>query len=128
GGVRGEGPVPVLDRVLDERPRPVDAGVADEPVEPAEVLNGLGHGPAGPVRCAHVSANGERVRAELTELLDQGVERRDVDGRYPGDAPGGSRVACKPHTRGVADAARRSRHEDTHGISLSSEGRAAPTV
>ena len=131
--VHREEPVPVLDRVLDERPEPVDAGVADEPVETAEALDRLVHDAPRRVRRAHVAVEGERIGAELPELGHEPVQlgrRSDVHRRHAGGLPGRLRVPGEPDARRAADPARRSRHEHTHEGSslLTRRARAAPAA
>ena len=132
-GVHREEPVPVLDRVLDERPDPVDAGVADEPVETAEALDGLVHDASRRVRRAHVAVDGEGIGAQLPELGHEPVQlgrRSEVHRRDAGGLPGRLRVPGEPDTGGAADPTRRSRHEHTHEGSslLTRRARAAPAA
>ena len=117
--VHREHPVPVPDRVLHERTRPVDTRVADHAVEPAEARDRLVHHPRRRVRGAHVARERQGDRPEIAQLSRQRVERGrepEVHRRDLRLAPGRLRVARQAQAGGPADPARRSRHEGAHGL------------
>jgi hypothetical protein len=116
-GVHREHPVPVLHRVLEERAGPVDAGVADDGVEPAEASGRLLDDARGRLRAPHVAVERQHRRAEAPQLLAQGVEpgcRAHVDRRDGRGSPLRARITREPETGGPSDAARRSRDQDAH--------------
>ena len=107
-GVDGEEAVPVLDAVADERPWPVDAGVADQPVQPAEPIGRLPDDAGRIVGGAHVAVERQRVRAKLAQLAEQAVQRWPM---APGPRlpPGRSRPGCWPPAPGAGRSPARSR-------------------
>ena len=121
--VHREEPVPVLDRVLDERSDPVDAGVADEPVETAEALDGRPRrGPARPACPCRPGGGGHRRPAPVssaTSLSSLAPPAPTSTAATCGVRPGRLRVPGEPDAGRAADPARCSRHENTHAVSSS---------
>ncbi len=116
-GVDGEHAVPVLDGVFHQRAGPIDAGIAHEPVEPAEALHRLGHGPRRTFGRAHVGVERQCLGAERFELGHHAVEPRrgrNVHGDDLARAALRLGVTRQPQARGPPDSARRPRHEYAH--------------
>jgi hypothetical protein len=102
-----------------ERARLVDAGIAHEPVEPAEAGDGVADGAGRAVCRAHVGVQWQRLSAERLELSTETVEPcrgRKVHGGDLAGAALGLGVASQPQARRPSDPARRPGHEHSHVV------------
>ena len=112
-----EHPVPVLHGVAEQRSRPVDAGIAHEPIEATEGPHRVGDHARGLFRLTHVRMQGQGFGAQRLELAAQAVEPgrgAEIHRRHLGGLPARFAIAGQAKAGRPPDSARRSRHQYAH--------------